>query len=298
MSTMREIKSLSKAIEQKNAEIQKHRDDADRCRHMAEAGRRSMDQLEQLRARKAEIQAIAFVEKKEAETESIDAEILRLEQGTAETLAQARAARLALIMIEGDPNAAQQAPEKVQVARTFNAPQATVTRLGLQPNLVTHPGLVNKVVDAEPVEIIPEPEPELPKSKLGVALKELDELEEQRRGLVLTWLVERREKAIDRYMKALMDLGPIVAEASAADRAHHRFGDYSVGAGAWILGNLREVEFPVPSSRRISNPPSDMDPWAHTRVGRSPIFWPRDPSHGNSELEEILAELLAAGVVA
>jgi hypothetical protein len=292
MSTMREIKSLSKAIEQKNAEIQKHRADADRCRHVAEAGSRLMAQLDLLRERKAEIQAIAFVEKKEAETESIDAEILRLEQGAAETLAQARAARLALIMIEGDPNAAQQAPEKAQVARTFTPPQASVWRCGLQPNLVTHPGLVNRLLDAEPVEVIAEPEPEEPRSKLGAALKELASLEEQRREMVVAWLADRREKALDRYVKALLDLGPIIAEAVALDKARAKFGEYNPTYGLWILSELRQVDLPIPWTRQIPSPNLQIT------QRYSPITWLRDPAHGDSELELVLSELQAAGVVA
>jgi hypothetical protein len=290
--SMRKIKELSTAIDNKNAEIQKLRDDAERCRDAAEAGSRSMEMLEQLRARKAELQAIAFVEKTTAQTEDIDAEILGLEQGAAETLARARAARLALFMIEGDPSAVQPAAEKPLVARTFTPPQASVYRVGLHQNLVTHPGLVNRQADVEPVEIVPEPEPEEPKSKLDAALKELAVLEGQRRELVVAWLADRREKAIDRYIKALLDLGPIIAETVAMDKARARFGDYNPTHGLWILSELRQVDLPIPWTRQIPSP----NPQVTQR--RSPITWLRDPAHGDIELELVLSELRAAGVVA
>jgi hypothetical protein len=287
---MRKIKDLSTAIEAKNVEIQKLRDDADRCRHAAAAGSRSMELLEQLRARKAEIQAIAFVEKTTAQTEDIDAEILGLEQGTAETLAQARAARLALVMIEGEPSDAHwQASVPTQVARTFTPPQATVSRMGLQTNLVTHPGLVNKLLDAESVEeaLEPEPEPQEPKSKLGAALKELAALEEQRRELALTWLADRREKAIDRYIKTLTELGPIVAEISATDRARGKLGDHKNMFGHGLVKAFRSADVPIPFSRKIQMPAGYF----------TPIAWLRDIHYGDNELEQVYAELQEVGVL-
>jgi hypothetical protein len=281
------ITDLSTAIAVKKDEIQKLRNDADRCRVAADAGRRSMDLLEQLRGKRAEIEANAFVEKTAANTDDIDAEILRVEQSHSASLAQARAARLALIMIEGEPEEARPAPDSPKASRTFTAPQANVTRLGLQPNLVTHPGLVNRLVDEEPVAIASEPEPEEPKSKLGAALKELAALEEQRREAVLNWLAARRERAIDRYLKALDDLGPIVAEINSSDRARSRFGDFNDSFGLQLLRNFRKSDVPIPQSRKIQKPYG-----FHT-----PIAWLSDETHGNNELEQIFAELEAVGAL-
>jgi hypothetical protein len=286
------ITDLSTAIAVKKDEIQKLRDDADRCRVAADAGRRSMDLLEQLRGKRAEIEANAFVEKTAANTDDIDAEILRVEQSHSASLAQARAARLALIMIEGEPEEARPAPESPKASRTFTAPQANVTRLGLQPNLVTQPGLVNRLVGEEPVEIVSDPEPEEPKSKLGMAQRDLAALEDRRRALVLAWLLARREKAIDLYIKAIQDLAPIIGEAVAADRARARFGEYNRADGIWVFNELRRVEFPIPHFRMV---PSTVPSNPHRS---SPITWSRNPAHGDSELEQILAELNAAGVVA
>lgn len=288
--SMRKIKDLSTAIEAKNAEIQKLRDDADRCRHAAAAGSRSMELLEQLRARKAEIQAIAFVEKTTAQTEDIDAEILGLEQGTAETLAQARAARLALVMIEGEPSDAHwQASVPTQAARTFTPPQATVSRMGLQTNLVTHPGLVNKLLDADSVEDAPEPEPESqePKSKLFAALKELAALEKQRQELVLTWLDDRREKAIDKYMQAFEALGSSAIEAAIIDQVRGSFGTtVATLAGTFLWKELREISMPAPISR-----------WNVGGHIMQSLSWGSFQSHATPVREQVLAELQTAGVL-
>jgi len=254
-----------------------------------------MELLEQLRARKAEIQATAFVDGTAAQTEDIDAEILGLEQGTAEILAQARAARVALVMIEGDPDVAtRQAP--VKVARTFTPPVATVSRLGLQTNLVTHSGLVNRVLESDRVDDAPEPEPEPEpkelKNKLGAALEDLAALEEQRRELVIALLVERREKALDGYINKLLELGPIVAEVAALDKARAVFGAYKPTPGIWLRDEFRTVEFPIPHHRLIPSP----NPSITQRY--SPISWLRDTTLGSSELEDILAELKALGASA
>jgi len=237
---------------------------------------------------------MAFVDGTAAKTEDIDAEILGLEQGTAEMLAQARAARVALVMIEGHPhNAPRQAPE--QAARAFTPPIASVSRLGLQPNLVTHPGLVNRLLDPEPVADAPEPAPapEQPKSKLAAALEELAALEEQRRQLALRWLDDRRERAIDAYIKALTDLGPLIAEAAAADAVRAALGDLNEPrrTGAWLRQAWRNTDIPIPASRMEQlNIGGVMHP-------RTPLAWRRVADHSTDARESLLALFREEGLL-
>jgi hypothetical protein len=293
--SMRKIKELSQAIAKKQAEIETLRADADRCRHAAEAGSRAIEQLDQLRVRKAGIQAIAFVDKKEPDTDAIDAEILQLEQSAAATLEQARAARLALVMIEGDPLAAQPAPVKPQVARTFTPPQATVTGLGLQTNLVSHPGLVNRVLETESVEVVSEPEPETPKSKLATALGELAELEEQRRVVACAWLVERREKSIDRYMQMISDLGPVLAEIAAADDCRNRLGVPGNSLGRNLAEVFKQIAGDIiPYSRKIEIPAVPGVSLQPRYV--TPIDWFKYGWDGKAERASLIGELASAGV--
>ncbi len=115
---------------------------------------------------------------------------------------------------------------------------------------------------------------------------------EQRQALVLSSLVDRREKAIDRYIKALVDLGPIVAEAAAVDITLSRLGHHVNATGTWLLKKLRSDCLPVPHARHVErqNAPLGLvilDP---------PIPWLRDLALGDKDHAAMIAELQEAGI--
>jgi hypothetical protein len=100
MNKLREVKKISQQIADKQAELTVLEDDKARCQKAATAGDRTVQLLDRLRRRKAEIEAEAFVANKTADTVTIDAEILGLEEGTSKVLADSRAALLALDLLE------------------------------------------------------------------------------------------------------------------------------------------------------------------------------------------------------
>lgn len=131
---------------------------------------------------------------------------------------------------------------------------------------------------------------------IGILNKQLAELAtrieqatEERRQLALTWLEERRERAMDAYIKALTDLGTIVAEAAAADKARSSLGDikWRQRAGSWLLDEWGQIGLPLPVSRQIAL----GDPqWPRYH---NPITWPRDGKSYDAEfgaLQELLRE--------
>ena len=117
--------------------------------------------------------------------------------------------------------------------------------------------------------------------------------DEQRLALVLSSLVDRREKAIDRYIKALVDLGPIVAEAAAVDLTLSRLGHHVNATGSWLLKELHNAGcLPVPRARHVErqNAPQGLfilDP---------PIPWLRDLALGDKDHAAMIAELQEVGI--
>lgn len=138
------------------------------------------------------------------------------------------------------------------------------------------------------------------KDKLAQCEEAVTSLTEQRRQLALSWLDDRREKALDRYIKLLDDLGPLVAEMRAADKARRALGYFPAYPGfsspsEWLLAALRDSDtLPVPSSRHVPvNPDNPM----LKDVMASPVRWMRAPDFADREFEQIIAELQGAGLL-
>jgi hypothetical protein len=119
---------------------------------------------------------------------------------------------------------------------------------------------------------------------------------EERRQLSLAWLEDRRERALDRYMVLIAELGLIVAEAFAADKAQGALGDlhWSRRPGTVLLEKWHEIERGalVPNSRKTWN---ESDPMHPRQV--CPITWFNDRELGKPELAALLAQLHDAGVL-
>ncbi len=133
---------------------------------------------------------------------------------------------------------------------------------------------------------------------LNAQLEELatkiEQASEERRKLALDWLEDRRERALDRYIKALADLGPIIAEAAAADGVRGEFGDFNENRrhGAWVRQEWRKTEVPIPSTRM-----EQLNVCGQTRT-RTPLAWRRELDHSTPERESLLALFREAGLIA
>jgi|GEM_PF-2994586 len=117
----------------------------------------------------------------------------------------------------------------------------------------------------------------------------IEQLTEQRRQAVVAWLTDRREKAFDRYLTALTELGPIVADAVAADRALTAVGEHrSAPPAQLLLRELLDVTMPIPYTRMQRQPYGAI----------TPIMWLRDSTYGTSEAQQLRELLQEAGVLA
>lgn len=126
--------------------------------------------------------------------------------------------------------------------------------------------------------------------KLAQQESTVAELDEARRSLAIAWLEDRREKAIDRYIKALVDLGPIVAEAMAADRARVSLGNALRQYGIWLRDSFKTNAPPMPHHKML---PNKFIP----TLPVYPVSWLRDSTHGDAEHEQFIAELKSAGLL-
>lgn len=138
------------------------------------------------------------------------------------------------------------------------------------------------------------------KEKLAQCEEAISNFTEQRRQLALSWLDDRREKALDRYIKLLDDLGPLVAEMRAADKARTALGYLPAYPGLsspseWLLAAVRSGDtLPVPSSRHVPvNPDNPM----LKDVMVSPVRWMRASDFADREFEQVIAELQGAGLL-
>lgn len=138
------------------------------------------------------------------------------------------------------------------------------------------------------------------KEKLAQCEEAISNLTEQRRQLALSWLDDRCEKALDRYIKLLDDLGPLVADMRAADKARTALGYLPNYPGQsspseWLLAAVRNGDaLPVPSSRHLPVNP-DNPTLNHVRI--SPVRWMRAPDFAEREFEQVIAELQGAGLL-
>lgn len=116
---------------------------------------------------------------------------------------------------------------------------------------------------------------------------------EQRLALALSSLIDRREKAIDRYIKALVDLGPIVADAVAVDRTLSRLGHHVNATGSWLLKKLRSDDcLPVPHARHVERQNTPLG----LVILDAPIPWLRDLALGDKDHAAMIAELQELGI--
>ncbi len=130
--------------------------------------------------------------------------------------------------------------------------------------------------------------------KLAQQEQALAALTEERHTRALEWLSGCREKAVDRYIKALNDLGPVLAEAVAADRACVDLGFRGESPAEHLLKALRHKDaLPVPWHRRVER---EGVPLGITLLD-APITWLRDTTLGDCELEQFVAELLSVGAL-
>lgn len=130
--------------------------------------------------------------------------------------------------------------------------------------------------------------------KLAQQESVVTELEGARHTQALEWLASVREKAIDRYIKALNDLGPVLAEAVAADRARNALGVRGESTAAYLVKALNAKDaLPVPHARLVER--QGMP--AGIVVMDKPIAWLRDDTLGDREHAQLIAELQSAGVL-
>lgn len=130
--------------------------------------------------------------------------------------------------------------------------------------------------------------------KLAQQEDAISEMERARHTQALEWLTSVREKAIDRYIKALNDLGVVLAEAVAADRARDALGVRGESTARYLVKALNTMEaLPVPHARLIER--QGMP--AGIVVMDKPIAWLRDDTLGDREHAQLIAELLSAGVL-
>ncbi|MGN6728604.1 MAG: hypothetical protein ACTHJG_02090 [Rhodanobacteraceae bacterium] len=120
---------------------------------------------------------------------------------------------------------------------------------------------------------------------------EIGDLTEQRKAAAQKWLDQRSEAAIDRYIGALQDLGPILAEAVAADMVRRRLaGDYWPGLAGFFKDHSWNL--PIPYEKQVQVPGREEG------VRRTPIEWTyRKSLLGDAECGQISNELKEAGVL-
>lgn len=134
---------------------------------------------------------------------------------------------------------------------------------------------------------------------IGMLNKQLEELtakieqtNEERLQLALRWLEDRHERATDRYLALLDDLGDVIAEMAAIDGARPRLGDHrNRQAGNWVRAEWKKFDVPVPFGRKVPIGNASSPNYV------TPILWRRNPEHSKPELAVLLAQLHDAGVL-
>lgn len=141
---------------------------------------------------------------------------------------------------------------------------------------------------------------EMLSERLAQQQKAIAELEGERQTLALEWLEGWREKAIDRYIRALNDLGPVLAEAVAADRARVALGFRGESTAAHLLKVLRtEHALPVPFRRMVERKEDYLEAanFPSPKIYDKPIAWLRDETLGDREQAQLIVELQGAGLL-
>lgn len=133
---------------------------------------------------------------------------------------------------------------------------------------------------------------QLLEEKIAEHQAEITRLEEGRTAKTVEWLTARREAAIDQWNAALNALGPIVAEALAAEAARRRFvpnphyrEDPLAGAQAIVFG------LPMRRGSWVSLSSGD------SRWTPEPLDWGHDQKPGKREHDQLISELTDAGVL-
>lgn len=137
--------------------------------------------------------------------------------------------------------------------------------------------------------------------KLAQQESVVTELEGARHTQALEWLASVREKAIDRYIKALNDLGPVLAEAVAADRARNALGVRGDSTAEWLLKALstKTEALPIPFYRMVERKEEYLasSNFPLPKIYDKPIAWLRDDTLGDREHAQLIAELQTAGAL-
>jgi seryl-tRNA synthetase len=139
---------------------------------------------------------------------------------------------------------------------------------------------------------------ELLQEKLARVEAEIATLSDHRRQLTIDWLIDRRDKAIDRYIAAIVALEQHVIEAAAADQVRRsldpgvaQHGKYRF-IGEAMLKNALTCNFALPRTHYVARREGldILDPPVPWLVSHYPTGKPqhRDRTH------EILQELEAA----
>ena len=121
---------------------------------------------------------------------------------------------------------------------------------------------------------------------------EIESLSGQRKEVVVTWLANRRDLAIKRYVAVLGDLGAPLAEAFAVDKLLAEIDARDNQTGNWLLKQVRAGGLVIPHSYKVVRP---------GREGAKPIYdepftWLRDQTHGDRERALLASELCKAGM--
>ncbi len=134
---------------------------------------------------------------------------------------------------------------------------------------------------------------ELLEKKTASIRQAIDELCEERKQLAVGWLQHLRDAAIDRYVKALISLGPYIADACAADRAIARLVTKARATpGIWLYTEVKNVDLPVPGAWRVSPPGR-----APGLPPVTPVEWKRIHNYGSDEYEKLIAQLGTLGIL-
>lgn len=136
---------------------------------------------------------------------------------------------------------------------------------------------------------------QLLEEKIAEHEAEIARLEEDRKSKAVEWLTAQREKAVDQWLDALSALGPIVADALAAEAARR-----ALGAGVFRGGDdpFKRAQHGSHALRLLSGRRTfEEAPGNNGRWSPPPIVWVDDQEHGKRERDQLIAEITAAGVL-
>jgi hypothetical protein len=129
-------------------------------------------------------------------------------------------------------------------------------------------------------------------AKIADIEAEVEQLAEQRKAKTLEWLAAQRESAIDKYLSALSAIGPIIADAMAAEAARRTIAQIGF-RGDDPLAEVKAGVYALPKARgKWEKLQSGNDRWVP-----EPIDWVADREHGKHERDQLFAALTDAEVL-